>query len=247
LKVALAVLLAGLGEAAMASHAEGRGEFRASRARREPVVDGVADEGAWERASWRPMDQRWLGPEVAPSDYQGRFKVVWTPKRLHLLVEIVDDVLIDRYRDPLVRYWDDDCLEIFLDEDFSGGDHQYSHNAFAYHLSLDNRAIDIGPDKMAREYTHHVQSSWRQEGNTIRWEVAIDVYDDGYREDARKNRRVRLAPGKVLGLMVAWCDNDGSEIRENFMGSEAVATGPTDRGWIDAGIFGKMTLAAGSE
>jgi hypothetical protein len=57
------------------------------------------------------------------------------------------------HRDPLVQYWDDDCLEIFLDEDFSGGDHQYNHNAFAYHVSLDNQAIDIGTDKAARNYS----------------------------------------------------------------------------------------------
>ena len=33
------------------------------------------------------------------------------------------------HRDPLVQYWDDDCLEIFLDEDFSGGDVIRAHLA----------------------------------------------------------------------------------------------------------------------
>ena len=46
----------------------------------------------------------------------------------------------------------------------------------------------------------------------------------------------------VLGLMVAWCDNDGSELRENFVGSESVPSGPKDRGWIDAGLFGELQL-----
>ncbi len=42
--------------------------------------------------------------------------------------------------------------------------------------------------------------------------------------------------------MLAWCDNDGSELRENFIGSEAVLSGPTDRGYQDAGLFGTLVL-----
>lgn len=222
--------------------AAGRSEYRAPRAADAPVVDGRGDDAAWAAAGWRAIDQRWLGPEYAADDFHGRFKVVWTPERIHVLVEIVDDVLYDRHRDPLVRYWDDDCLEIFLDEDFSGGDHQYSHNAFAYHVSLDNQAIDIGADRAARNYSSHVHSRWIQQGDKVVWELAIDVHPDSYRDDAPDNRPVRLSTGKVMGLMVAYCDNDGSELRENFVGSEPVHQGSKDRGWIDAGLFGKLIL-----
>jgi hypothetical protein len=226
-------------------HVEGRSEYRAPRAAVAPVIDGLADDAAWQQAAWRQIDQRWLGPEYDDSDFQGRFKVAWSPERIYVLVEVVDDILIDRHRDPLVQYWDDDCLEIFLDEDFSGGDHQYNHNAFAYHFSLDNQAIDIGTDKAARSYTHHVQSRWRQQGDKVVWELAIDVYPDSYRDDAPGNRPVQLSAGKALGLMVAYCDNDGSELRENFIGSETVPFGKKDRGWIDANIFGKLVLDGG--
>jgi len=205
-------------------------------------VDGIADEAAWDLAEWRDIKHKWLGPEYSADDFEGRFKLVWTAERLYLLVEFTDDILFDSHRDPLVQYWDDDCLEIFIDEDHSGGDHQFNHNAFAYHMSLDNQAIDIGTDKNARNYSHHTQSRWRQHGNTVIWEVAIDVYDDSYVDDAKDNKPVRLVAGKVLGLMVAYCDNDGSELRENFIGSESVPTGPKDRGWIDAGLFGKVIL-----
>lgn len=225
------------------AHYAGRTEYHAPRAVEAPQVDGVPAEDVWERAPWQPLDQRWLGPAYSAQDFAGRYKVVWTEERLYLLAEIVDDVLIDAYRDPLVQYWDDDCLEIFVDEDFSGGDHQYSHNAFAYHLSLDNRAIDIGPDRRPREYSHHVESRWRASGQRLVWEVAIDVYPDTYADDSDANEPVRLHAGKVLGLMVAYCDNDGSPLRENFIGSESVPSGPTDRGWIDAGLFGALVLA----
>jgi hypothetical protein len=239
---AAAPLLALPSSDAVAGHVEGRNEYRAPRAAVAPSIDGLADDPAWQGASWYAIDQRWLGPEYEASDFQGRFKVAWTPERIYILVEIVDDILFDSHRDPLVQYWDDDCLEIFLDEDFSGGNHQYNHNAFAYHVSLDNQSIDIGTDEAARSYSHHVQSRWRQQGDKVIWELAIDVYPDSYRDDATDNEPVRLSAGKVLGLMVAYCDNDGSELRENFIGSEAVTSGPTDRGWIDADIFGKLVL-----
>ncbi len=235
--------LALAGASASATHLPGRTEYAAPRAASAPRVDGIAADAAWAEAPWQPIDQRWLGPAYTPEDFRGRYKVVWTPERIYLLAEIVDDVLIDIYRDPLVQYWDDDCLEIFVDEDFSGGNHQYNHNAFAYHLSLDNRAIDIGTDKRPRDYSHHVESRWRQSGDHVVWEVSIDVYPDTYADDSSANEPVRLHGGKVIGLMVAYCDNDGSALRENFVGSESVPSGPTDRGWIDAGLFGALVLA----
>ena len=244
LAAALSLAIAGAPLAAE-THVEGRTEYRAPRAAIAPVVDGIDSDAAWEATRWQDIDQLWLGPEYEDADFQGRFKVVWTPERIYLLAEIVDDILFDSHRDPLVQYWDDDCLEIFLDEDFSGGDHQYNHNAFAYHVSLDNQAIDIGTDEKARSYSHHVESRWRQQAGRLVWEVAIDVYGDDYRDDAPDNRPVELTAGKVMGLMVAYCDNDGSELRENFVGSESVPFGKKDRGWIDANIFGKLVLDEG--
>jgi len=225
------------------THVEGRSEYLAPRAAEVPTIDGVADETAWQSATWRELSDRWLGPEYSAADFQGRFRVVWAPHRIYVLVEIVDDILIDAHRDPLVRYWDDDCLEVFVDEDYSGGDHQYNHNAFAYHLSLDNRAIDIGTDRQPRDYSHHVESRWQQSAGKVTWELAISIYSDEYVDDIPDNEPVALTPGQILGLMVAYCDNDGSDLRENFIGSESVPHGPTDRGWIDAGLFGALVLA----
>lgn len=224
------------------THVEGRSEYRAYRAAVVPGIDGVADEVAWDTAPWRELSHRWLGPEHSAADFQGRFKVVWAPDRIYLLVEIVDDILYDGHRDPLVHYWDDDCLEIFVDEDFSGGDHQHNHNAFAYHVSLDNQVVDIGTDGHPRLYTDHVESRWKQHGDKVTWELAIDVYPDKYDDATTANTPVPLTAGKVIGLMLAYCDNDGSEFRENFVGSEAVPFGKKDRGWIDADVFGKLML-----
>lgn len=155
------------------AHYAGRTEYRAPRAASDPDIDGIADEAAWERARWQELKFRWLGPEYSEEDFQGRFKIVWTSDKIYILAEFVDDVLRDAHRNPLVQYWDDDCLEIFIDEDFSGGDHQYNHNAFAYHVALDNQAVDIGTDKLPHSYSHHLESTWKQQDNKLTWELAM--------------------------------------------------------------------------
>jgi len=229
------------------THSQDRTNYFAPYTGIAPEIDGKADESVWQLAKWQNLEHRWLGPEYAKEDFQGRYKVVWSKSKLYILTEIVDDILIDTHRDPLIQYWDDDTLEIFLDEDFSGGDHQYNHNAFAYHMSLDNQAIDIGTNKLAQKYSHHVESRWQQQGDKLIWEVSIDIYTDAYQDDPKgksnNNQAVELFAGKVMGLMVAYCDNDGSELRENFIGSESAAGKAPDRGWKDAGMFGKLILS----
>lgn len=241
--LALLLIMTGLTSAlADSSHYTGRNHYSAPRSALPLVIDGVADEPVWQQAKWQKLNHRWLGPEYSKEDFEGQFKVVWTSNKIYLLGEFVDDTLIDSHRDPLLQYWDDDCLEIFLDEDFSGGDHQYNHNAFAYHVALDNQSIDIGTDKLPHSYSHHVESRWQQQGNKIIWELAIDIYTDAYQDGSDHNLPVKLAAGKIMGLMVAYCDNDGSTLRENFIGSESAPGDEKDRGWKDAGLFGSLKL-----
>ncbi len=225
------------------SHYAGRTQYVAPRALQPPLVDGIANDDSWRHAQWQSIEQRWLGPEYSEQDFSGRFKVVWTPERLYLLGEFTDDILFDSHRDPLTQYWDDDCLEIFIDENRSGGDHQFNHSAFAYHIALDNQTTDIGINHQPQDFSHHTESRWQQHGSTIVWEVSIDVYADDYDENVTDNEPVELSANKKMGLMVAYNDNDGSELRENFIGSESVPSGAKDRGWIDAGLFGALLLA----
>ena len=99
------------------THYEGRNRYLAPKSLQPVVIDGVADDAVWQSAEWHEIDQLWLGPEYTADDFSGRFKVAWSEQRLYILVEVVDDILFDSHRDPLVQYWDDDCLEIFVDED----------------------------------------------------------------------------------------------------------------------------------
>ena len=213
------------------------------------TVNGKADEAVWKLSEWSPLDHRMAGTVPEASDFSGRYKLAWDEQQLYLLVEITDDVLIDTHPDPKEAYWDDDCLEIFLDEDASGGDHLHSFNAFAYHIALDGNVADFGNaqnDKGVILLNDHLDSAWRRQTEApynIIWEVAVRLYPDTF-TTAQPGEPVTLQADKTLGFMLAYCDNDGSDTREHFMGSHSITpvNGDKNRGYIDASVFGQLTL-----
>ena len=207
----------------------------------KPEIDGKADEDIWKNNIWLPLDQRWLGNAYTEEDFSGRYKLTWAEDALYLLAEITDDKLIDTNKDPLVAWWDDDCLEIFIDEDNSGGEHQFNHNAFAYHIALDGNVVDMSTKKTGKLYNSHIESKRITTGNKTIWEVKISLFNDAYKDDA-ENSPIKLQAGKLMGFALAYCDNDDSKERENFIGSVYVDGEDKNRGWIDANIFGTLKL-----
>ena len=207
-----------------------------------PTVDGNANDPIWELAKWQPIDQKWLGDDYTSDDFSGRYKLSWTPEGLYLLAEITDDTILDQNQDPLTLWWDDDCLEIFIDADNSGGEHQFNHNAFAYHVALDGNVVDLAPGEIPTLYNSHVQSKIGVlSDNTRIWECKITLYDDTYKDGGVNDQKI-LNAGQKIGFALAYCDNDASPERENFIGSVAVKGRDKNRGWIDAGIFGTLQL-----
>lgn len=233
-------------------------------AAKAPVVDGDPGDAAWARAEWVPMDKLMWGSLPEKNDFSGRYKLVWTEGHLYLLAEITDDVLHDSHPDPLEKYWDDDALEVFIDEDASGGDHLFNYNAFAYHISLDNQSADIGPylseaDEQAekvnvRLFPGHVKSQWKRSQdapNKLYWEVQIAVMGENYQDsdalETQAAQAVSLEAGKVMGFMLAYCDSDGRNEdggREHFMGDVDIepVNGDRNLGYINASVFGQIRL-----
>ncbi|WP_407556840.1 DUF6265 family protein [Winogradskyella sp. 4-2091] len=211
------------------------------KAKTTPIIDGKADETIWANSGWLPLDQTWLGDAYTTEDFSGRYKLSWTEDALYLLAETLDDKLVDNNADPLTAWWDDDCLEIFVDEDNSGGEHQYNHNAFAYHIALDGNVVDMSTKKTGKLYNSHLESKRITIGNKTTWEVKISLFNDTY-NDEEDNVAVKLKPNKMIGFALAYCDNDNSKERENFIGSVYVEGTDKNKGWIDANIFGTLKL-----
>lgn len=134
--------------APMSGHAAETNHYTAPFTIAAPTIDGVTDT-LWRRAQWDTLAYNYLAGTSMPmsSDLSARYKAVWNADALYLLIEVIDDSISDRTVDPLKNWWNDDCVEIFLDENRSGGDHQYNFNAWAYHVGTKYDAVDYGDDQ----------------------------------------------------------------------------------------------------
>lgn len=238
--------------------------YQAPYAQQAPIIDGLATDNAWSQAKWRNIDQvTAAAPPSNSDDFSGRYKVVWTEEYLYILAEITDDILMDSHASPLDSYWKDDALEIFIDEDNNGGDHKFNYEAFAYHIALDNQAVDKGPflskaDEQAgkmnlRVYPHHITSQWQrsaQAPHKIYWEVQLAAYPSTYQDTYAANQTpvkpVSLNAGKKIGFMMAYCDSDTPKQRDHFVGDINITpvNGDKNRGYIDSSVFGTLELMA---
>lgn len=219
------------------------------RAKVQPVIDGRADEADWARAPWRPLRYTLVGePPRDAAEFSSRYRLLWREDALHLLAEIRDDVLVDAEPDPLRNYWADDALEILVDEDGSGGPHQTDHGAFAYHVALDGRVVDLGEDGQPMLLDEHVQSAWRRASeapNTLIWEARIFLYPDPAVLTAGAEWQPRLLrAGERLGFALAWCDSDVPGQRRRLIADVDVAPVDADRNRLyqDASVFGRIRL-----
>lgn len=210
-----------------------------------PVLDGIASDECWADGTWGVLNKQWFSNRPMPdsSDFYARYKVVWTPEMIYVLMEITDDVFNDDIADPLKNYWEEDCIEIFIDEDKSGGDHKccsQAYNAFAYHISpLTLDAVDLSNDGdfVPKLFNNNVDIAVHSVGKLHTAEIAIRIFDDTFNED-NANTPLTLTPNKLMGFTMAYCEDDGKG-REDFL---ATQPGGLDS-WMNANLLGELLLS----
>lgn len=215
--------------------------YNAPRATTAPVIDGSVD-AVWERAAWAPIDVFWLGTQSNPSaaDYTGRYKALWDEDYLYILYDVTDDRIYDGVRDALDRYWEDDTVELFIDENKNGGQHSYNTSAWAYHISTYGDVVDYttsGPKLL----NDHVTSRLVSNGSKHIWELRVRIYGEDY-ADWKANTPLKLFSGKLMGFSACYIDNDGSPQRESMMGSVNTPGHKNNQGYLDASVFGSLRL-----
>jgi hypothetical protein len=232
-----------------------------------PTIDGHSDDACWAGTSWQTIDEVWIpyGGSVEASDYTGQYKVAWSDAEnvLYFVVEVTDDAFVDGYVFGPGDYYQYDIVEVFIDEDKSGGGHNYevggvnAENAFAYHIVVDAPADGdtttdyVVCDMAGNTYTvnyagHFPELAMRKDGNLYTWEFSLAVYDDTYDNGDPEASRVDLSEGKIIGLSLAYCDNDSinetPKERDNFFGSVWVPASEYNDHWINADGFGTIRL-----
>ena len=236
-----------------------------------PVFDGKENDTCWSNAKWYPIDQTWIkwGQKIDSADYHGEFKVSWSSadNLMYYLVRITDDSFIDGYVYPDGGYPNFDIVEVFIDEDKSGGLHvfdnnptqgQNAENAFSYHLatskpadsqnSTDLIACDIsGTDwgnRVIENYAFHFPDfSMKRTENVYTYEFSLKVFSDAYSKSNSESSRVALTENKLMGMSIAYCDNDDPDgERDNFFGSVWVPETEYNDHWMNANGFGSVRL-----
>ncbi len=208
------------------------------------VIDGSDSDAFWAKAEWHAMDQVWIhyNQIMADGDFEGRYKVAWDKNYLYILVEVNDNILSDDHTNPTDNYWNDDCVEIFIDEDRSKGNHQFNYNAFAYHVSIFYDAIDGGTGSNVNLKNNLSVVMDTIDENTYIWEIALKIYDSTFKPSNPEASRVYLTNGKLMGFSIAYCDNDETNSRENFIGSMIMPEANANDNYITADFFGSMLL-----
>lgn len=142
-----------------------------------------------------------------------------------------------------------DVVEIFIDEDHSKGPHVFDNgtenaqNAFSYHINVNAPADgattnqftvqdldgkDWGNYWVVNYASHFPGFSMKKTGNNYVYEFSMKVYNDTYPTQKKDGTtttdpelaRVNLAAGKVMGMSMAYCDNDLNDgKRDHFFGS----------------------------
>ena len=165
------------------------------------LIDGIANEKTWKESTWLPINQVWIGKPVDSKDFSGRYKLSWSKEALYVMAEIKDDFLVDKIKNPLERWWDEDCVEMFIDEDNSGGNHQFNHNAFAYHVDTYGNVVDIIARDTPKLFNDHIESKRVTSGNKSIWEFHINLYRDSFKYD-KLNQIIQLQANKKIGFAI---------------------------------------------
>jgi hypothetical protein len=222
-----------------------------------PVIDGSGSDLCWDSAAWNPMPYVWIpyGTVVPASDFTGRFKTVWNEQQnlLYFLFEITDDIFVNGYvySPTNGNYYLYDVIEIFIDENRSGGVHQTNNNAFAYHITAGNStseydAMDIWGSTVENYRDHFPEYKRVKNGNVYTWEFSMMVIKDTFQPgDVPADFKSTLQADKKMGFSAAYCDDDHSSSnpqRDHFIASKYETQAESNNSYINASIFGLMKL-----
>ncbi len=217
-------------------------------------VDGKIDD--WEDVPSifiQDKDQLWTDSLLKASNWTGKkdlscsWKVAWHDQKLFFLFQVTDDVISDFNQEFT---WMNDCIELHVDpENLEGGriegidetdplEERLGKKSYGYemHFLPDQPPAVYVDDTKNVFYTDSIQN--KDFEDTWDGEAITQYMEDGYvMEIGFLLPTTRLESGKVIGLDVVLCDDDGDS-RETLM----IWSGFQGPFWIIMDHFNKIVL-----
>jgi hypothetical protein len=171
-----------------------------------PTVDGSGDDDIWTRVApqWMPVSNLIFGTVGSSDDLTSRFKGLWTPDALYVLVEVADSSLQNDNNPPQDTY-KDDAIEIYFDANnsrtqtydnvddlqyvFGWGDDSFTEGKLNRKQNVEWAIKTSGN---SRSYVLEARFPWATLGSMsptvgkrIGFQLAVDDDDDGGDRDAQ--------------------------------------------------------------
>jgi hypothetical protein len=192
------------------------------KASRPIVIDGAAEE-LWSEARQYKLGNVIYAPISSEEDCSAYFKALWDTENLYMLVDVTDDSLENDSDSDL--WYQDDCVEVFIDGDNSKSDNYDSDDA-QYHF-------DWNRTKPTMDRFEH--------GSLNGVEFAMVTTDKGYRTEIKfpwSTLGAKPSAGTKIGLDVHVNDDDDGDDRD----SKLTWYGKEDNAWQTPSAFGTAEL-----
>ncbi|MBE0653729.1 MAG: hypothetical protein IH594_08020 [Bacteroidales bacterium] len=218
------------------------------------MVDGnTADWESIQPFVLESEDYLWIGEGLPEGRWKGRqdlslsWKIAWHEQKIYFLFEVTDDILSNFDQEFT---WMNDCIEIHLDPENLGGNRipgiseedplelRLGKESYGYEMHI----LPMQLPRMYLDDTYQIfyKDSAQNEIFFHQWdgEIRTKYKDDGYVVEVGFNfPAADGGEGKIFGLDIALCDDDGK-------GREKLMLWSTYKGafWITMDDFIKMRL-----
>jgi hypothetical protein len=193
------------------------------KASRPVVIDGKA-EALWSEARQYKLGNVIYAPISSDEDCSAYFKALWDAQNLYILVDVTDDSLKNDSDSDL--WYQDDCVEVFIDGDNSKSDNYDSDDA-QYHFDWDR--------------TKPTMNSF-EHGSLNGVQFAMVTTEKGYCTEIKfpwLTLGTKPSAGAKIGLDVHVDDDDDGDDRD----SKLTWHGKEDNAWETPKVFGTAELA----